>query len=300
MSISVAVDSGYRGWIATSSGNAGTSLAAYGCRAGLPGFLCVTNSIPREKLLPIVCLGVSVIKIDGIGDNGNPRSEQALFDQVQRAADKHHLYLGVTAHKFNSTGMRGADTIAFELEEAGLPTSNIYVPTGGGGLVAAIARGILASGADHRVVAVQPEGCAPIARFLSGMSDTPSVEACTTVISGLQLPSPPDGELAANQVLRTGGWGSMATDEEIQRCQDLLAATEGVFVEPAAAAALAAAVNDLAENRISGDDSVLLILTATGLKHLANIEARHSTIPTVSVHSVTQSIDSWAAEHSFQ
>ena len=57
MSLSLALDRGCRGWIATSSGNAGLAFAAYGARAGLPGFLCMVASAPLEKRVPLMPYG---------------------------------------------------------------------------------------------------------------------------------------------------------------------------------------------------------------------------------------------------
>jgi threonine synthase len=294
MSMSLASSAGLRGWIATSSGNAGAALAAYGNRAGLPGFLCVVPSIPREKLLSVLAYGVTVIKVAGVGDRARATGERALFDVVRETAQVHDLFLGVTAHQFNPGGMRGVDTIAYELADGGYDPDVVYVPTGGGGLVSAVARGIRQRGLSARVVAAQPSGCAPIAEFLEGSRSVPVVAGCTSRISGLQLPSPPDGELAARNVAQTSGWGTAVSDTAILEAHRQLAELEGLYVEPASATALAAAIEDFRTGRLPADAAVTLILTATGLKDLS-VPGIDGDVPVCRPDDVRQRVDRWMA-----
>jgi threonine synthase len=133
----------------------------------------------------------------------------------------------------------------------------------------AIARGIYdATLKSPKVICAQPIGCGPISRFLSSELNTPSISACNSIISGLQLPTPPDGELAADAVRRTDGWSCLVEDEEAFQMQDLLSKKEGIFVEPASALALTAMINDFRSGRITKSDNPVAILTGTGLKDL--------------------------------
>ncbi|MDW5598674.1 pyridoxal-phosphate dependent enzyme [Conexibacter stalactiti] len=269
LSLTLARERGQRGWIATSSGNAGTSLGAYGARAGLPGLLLATPTITREKLVPIQAVGTTVVRVADIGTGGSAAAAEAVFATVRRLAAQHDLFLGVTANALNPDGMRGADTIGYELAEEDAPQV-VYVPTGGGGLSVCIARGLAQADAPTRVVVAQPEGCAPIARALAGELEQPRVERCTTAISGLQLPSPPDGDAAVAGVRASGGWGTAVGDEAILDAQRLLARLEGLFVEPAAATGVAAAAADAAAGRLARDADVVVVLTGSGAKDLAS------------------------------
>jgi threonine synthase len=292
-SMEVALADGTPGWITTSSGNGGTAFAAYGRRAGLPGLLCVTHSITREKLLPALAFGVDVVRVAGVGDGGGREVERQVFEAVQAAARERGLYLGITAHRFNDAGMRAVDAIAREVVAAGLEPDAAYVPVGGGGLVAAIARGFLDAGARTAVVAAQPCGCAPIARHLEGELDAPVVAHADTLISGLQLPGPPDGELAVGLVRQTGGWGATASDDEVLTAQRTLCVTEGVFVEPAAACALAGLQSDVRAGRIGSDATALLVLTGSGLKDLATIERALEPPPLATVDELPRLLAAW-------
>lgn len=271
-SMTHALARGQRGWIATSSGNAGMALATYGARAGLRGILFTVANIPREKLLPLLALGTEVHRVAGVGEGGTKEAEAALFKGVKASATRHDLFLGITAHAYNPEGMRGVDTLAYELHEAAPDARAVYVPTGGGGLAAAIGRGLQERAAEAAVVVCQPEGCAPIVRYLDGEIDRPVIDTCESGISALQLPGPPDGTLAADAVRRSGGWGSTASDDDIRAARRLLGATEGIFVEGAAASALAAAIADRRRGRLRAEDRVILVLTGAGTKDLNSVE----------------------------
>lgn len=293
MSMSLALQRGYRGWIATSSGNAGLSFAAYGARAGLPGFLCLVSTAPPEKRAPLVPFGIGMASVDGVGSGATSASGAGLMEQVRAAAERHELFLGITANAFNPDGMRGIDTIGYELAEQVPDATQVYVPTGGGGLLASVGRGLVGCGMTAKVVACQPTGCAPIALYVEGKIAEPVVARCDTDISALQLPNPPDGTLAAETVVRSAGWGTAVTDEEILSAQRPLAAVEGVFVEPASAAALAALIQDVERGRVTTADHPVLVLTGAGWKDLGRFATDADRLPTVRLEDVTEHVDRW-------
>lgn len=294
MSMSLAKSAGRRGWIATSSGNAGMALAAYGAAADLHGIIFAGRGAPAEKTLSMLAFGSEVFLVDSVGEEkGSRRSEQSLFDTVSATARQYDLYLAVTAHAFNPDGMRGADTIGHEIQRDGHKPRVVYVPTGGGGLACAVARGLRETGNEAAVAIAQPAGCSPVVRYIKGELPEPVIEVCESKISALQLTSPPDGRAVAQVVKSGGGWGTAVDDAEIWRAQHELASLEGVFVEPAAAASLAAVSADRRAGLLERDDEVMLILTATGLKDLGAIRRSVSTprvISTQEVESVVRAV----------
>lgn len=266
----VAIRRDARGWIGTSSGNGGAAMSAYGARTGLPGFLCVAADAPREKLQSIEPYHTALL----------PMAELGLveMDAIERLALEYELQLAITAYRYNPEGMVGAEAIGHELAKQGSFT-HVYVPTGGGGLLVAVARGLAASASSSKIVCAQPAGCAPIARHLAGELVVPKVESCESAISGLQLPAPPDGVLAAEAVRASDGWGCVITDQATWDAQDLLARREGVFVEPASALAVAAVLDDVARGRLTEADRPVAILTGTGLKDLRRFTPAHRHTP---------------------
>lgn len=293
LSMSLARSREYRGWIATSSGNAGMAMAAYGARAGIPGFLCLAGSVPPEKSLPLLAFGTGAVRVVRVNGAGRPEVDGDMFDQVRDAAARHKLYLGVTLHAFNPQGMRGIDTIAYELADQVPTATHVYVPVGGGGLLVAIARGLTHRGLGPRIVACQSSGCAPVVRFLAGEIPAVTIERSTSEISALQLPRPPDGEAAAEAVTRSQGWGTAIDDEAILAAQRWLASAEGVFVEPAAAATVAALLADADSGRLGPDARPLLILTGGGWKDLGRFAPDASRLQTIDVARVSQHVDDW-------
>ncbi|WP_166354904.1 pyridoxal-phosphate dependent enzyme [Phytoactinopolyspora limicola] len=296
MTMALARDRGYRGWIATSSGNAGMAMAAYGRRAGLPGFLCLVASAPQQKRLPLVPYGTGVAAVHDVGDGGSAAAGTRLMEAVRDAATRHQLFVAITAGSFNPDGMRGIDTIGYELAEQASDITHVYVPTGGGGLLTSVGRGLARRGIPAALIACQPSGCAPITRYLAGELDAPAIQRCDTSISALQLPHPPDGLLAADAVRASHGWGTDADDDAILTAQQRLATTEGVFVEPAAACAVAALVEDVDHGRVGPDHHPVVILTGAGWKDLGRYTTMADQIPVHAVDTVAAAVDTWA-EH---
>ncbi|SDU63508.1 pyridoxal-phosphate dependent enzyme [Jiangella alkaliphila] len=294
MSLSLARHRRMRGWIASSSGNAGLAMAAYGARAGLPGFLCLVASAPIEKRVPLMPYGLGVVGVDGVGDGATSANLAVLFDEIRAAAQRHDLFLGITAHAFNPAGMRGVDTLAYELVEQAPDATHVYVPVGGGGLLVAVARGLRHRGHDARVIACQPRGCAPVVAALDGSARVPVIETCDSHISGLQLPNPPDGPPAVAAVEATGGWGDAPDDAAILAAQSLLTRTEGVFAEPAAAATLAGLMIDAERGRIGPGDHPVLVLSGAGWKDLGRFGADAATLPVVALPELAGRVDDWA------
>lgn len=283
-SLTLASREGRRGWIATSSGNGGAAMSAYGARAGLPGVLLVLAAAPAEKLASIAPYGILQLSLGHMGPD--------VMGRLGEVADAEGLLLTITAHAHNPEGMRGADGIGEEIAEHGRAT-HVYVPTGGGGLLVATARGLRTSGHGAAVVVAQPSGCAPIARAVEGELDQPRIENWSTQISGLQLPVPPDGELAFEAVTSSGGWGAPVPDEDAWAAQDLLARTEGIFVEPASALALAAVRQDVDAGRLGPDDEPCVVLTGHGLKDLGRFTgAERRPVPTT-VEEIPRRVRAW-------
>ena len=268
---------GKRAWAATSSGNAGAAIAAYGVRAGLDGYLFTLEKAARAKIAQILAYGPRVFAVARLGYD--PDVERATWRNIQALCDANGWGMLVTARRFSPHAMEGVKTIAYEIcEQLGGPPDVVYVPVGGGGLLSATWKGFLewraAGRADRlpRIVAVQPRGCDGVTQAWRAGRAVQPIAGCASAISGLQLTAPPDGDLVLRALRESGGWAVSVPDEETYAAQADLAGREGIFAEPAAAIGLAGLRADMAAGRLRGDERVVCLLTGVGFKDTAAVQ----------------------------
>ena len=72
-------------------------------------------------------------------------------------------------------------------------------------------------------------------------------------------------------VKETGGWGENVTDEEILDGIKLLAATEGIFTEPAGGTEVAVTRKLIEQGRIPRDESIVISITGNGYKTIETV-----------------------------
>ena len=87
-----------------------------------------------------------------------------------------------------------------------------------------------------------------------------------TVADSISVSIPSNAHLARTAVLKSHGFSLTVSDREILEGQRTLAATTGVFAEPAAAAAVAAHGKLRAAARLSPRDQIVVLITGHGLK----------------------------------
>jgi len=268
---------GKRAWAATSSGNAGAAIAAYGVRAGLDGYLFTLEKAARTKIAQILAYGPQVFAVERLGYD--PLVEQATWRNIRTICDANGWGMLVTARKFSPHAMEGVKTIAYEIcEQLGGVPDLVYVPVGGGGLLSAAWKGFVewqAAGLVDQLpqmVAVQPQGCDGITQAWQAGRAVEPINGCTSTISGLQLTAPPDGDLVLRALRDSRGWATSVADDATYVAQADLAAREGIFVEPAAAITLAALRADLTSGRLRGDERVVCLLTGVGFKDASALQ----------------------------
>src|SRR5262249_33786668 len=126
--------------------------------------------------------------------------------------------LQISAYRYSPAGMRGVQTISYELAEQSSGTlAHVFVPAGGGGLTLAVGRGF--EHPDTRctpaVHCVQPEGNDTIATALRRGDARARAVDCKTEISGLQVPNVMDGDDVITACRRSGGNGFLVADEDV-------------------------------------------------------------------------------------
>jgi threonine synthase len=286
---------GMGGAVGTSSGNGGAAIAAYGARAGFPVVLFTVSGIVDGKLQQILAQGGRTHIVRQFGQPGGSTANIAhtIADMAAQAGWLAFL----TGGNFAPEAMRGAETVADELVEQAPDADVVYVPVGGGGLLASIWRGYRRhrDTADcPRIVGVQPAGCRTLGRAIDGDFSALDGEV-TTTISGLQVSILFDDEAAA-AVRQSGGHVTEITDEESWCTQRILAREEGVFVEPAGATAVAGLLQDVAAGRVDPSTRAVAVMTGAGHKDPVSVArlAADNQATTIDVDELVGVMESFA------
>jgi threonine synthase len=272
--VSQLLQQGARACVATSSGNTGSSLASYGARYGLLCLILVNEDAPAGKLAQMQAHGAQVIRIAEFTKDPDVTSQ--VFAHLQVFSAEHSTPLVVSAYRYCPAGMRGVESIAQELDKA--PVEHVFTPVGGGGLYSAVVQGFQNLGRVPRVHAVQPAGCSTVvASFERGDSAIRSVVSATR-ISGLSVPFDIDGGLALKLLRECGGHGFACSDEQIFEAQRWMLEQEGIYCEPAGAAALAGWIQALDRRIVQPDETCVCLVTGHGFKDpesIAGAAMRH-------------------------
>ena len=250
---------------AASTGNAATALAAVAAAAGIRAVVFVPRSVPEAKLVQMLSYGALVLPVEGTYDDA--------YELCLAACRQFDWYNRNTA--LNPFTIEGKKTAALEIAAALAPECPdvVLVPTGDGVILAGVAKGF----ADlkrcgllpcvPRLIAVQPEGSAAIARALQqGKETITPVPDAASVADSLTVQAPRNALQCLRAVRASGGAGATVSDQAIVRAIAELARQTGVFAEPAGATALAGLHAALKEGLVTREERVVLLVTGTGLK----------------------------------
>ncbi len=265
--------------LATSSGNAGAALAAHCAAAGLKCEIAVIITAPTAKLNQMRLYGADILRIEGFGLD--QQITRDTFAHLQLLGQQPDASLQITAYCFSPEGMEGVKTISYELNEQlaslGTQADRVFVPTGGGGLALAVARGfedLRSAGMitkPARVEVVQPEGNDTIASALRTHAEHGTPVTCTSQISGLQVPSVLDGDALIRAARASDGSGYLVSDAYVWEVQRRLAVEEGILCEPAGAVALAGALQAQARGELDASETIVCLVTGAGYKDEASL-----------------------------
>lgn len=265
---------GMDAFLATSSGNTGSALAAYSARQDLRCLLFVNEHTPESKLNQMLAYGAEVFRVKDFGVT--KELSEPIFERLQKLAEESGTRLVISAYKYSPEGMEGVKTIAYEIvEQLGKAPDRVFVPVGGGGLLSAIWRGFLdlkkygIIQTLPQISPVQPELNDTIVTQLDEHREQAKEVNTTTTISGLAVQVDIDATLALESVRASGGKGYLVTDDEIRRVRDVLSSKEGIYVEPAGATSVAGYLESVSRGDIEDKENIVCILTGHGLKDTA-------------------------------
>jgi threonine synthase len=251
--ITQAVAEGAQAVICASTGNTAASAAAYAARAGLRCVVLVPEGkIALGKLAACLAYGADVVSIEGSFDDG--------LAMVREIVERLPIVL---VNSINPYRLEGQKTGAFEIcdQLGGRAPDWHCLPVGNAGNITAYWMGYQQYGHGlPRLLGGQAAGAAPIVRGHV-------VEHPETVATAIRIGNPARWRQALAALDESGGLITAVTDSEILESWRLLAATEGVFVEPASAAGVAALKQQIAIGAVDpAGKTAVCVLTGHGLK----------------------------------
>ncbi|MDP9398709.1 MAG: threonine synthase [Actinomycetota bacterium] len=256
VAISKAVEEGAEAVICASTGNTSASATAYATRAGLTSAVLVPHGrIAVGKLAQALVHGATLLQVEGGFD-----------DCLVLARALSERYPVALVNSVNPMRIEGQKTAAFEVVDALGDAPDLHcLPVGNAGNISAYWKGYGEYAADGqasrrpRMWGFQAAGAAPL------VSGAP-VAAPDTIATAIRIGRPASWELAIQAKDESGGRFAAVSDEEILEAYRLLAAREGVFVEPASAASVAGLLQGHADGQLEPGQRVVCTVTGHGLK----------------------------------
>ncbi|HAJ56162.1 MAG TPA: threonine synthase [Candidatus Omnitrophica bacterium] len=262
MAITKAKEEGAEVVICASTGNTSASAAAYAARAELKCVVLIPEgAIALGKLAQALIHGAKVLAIKGNFDD-------ALY-LVREISAKYPVTL---VNSLNPFRIEGQKTGAFEIcDDLNCAPEYHAIPVGNAGNITAYWKGYKEyhhTGAIlkmPRMLGFQAAGSAPIVKGKV-------IKDPKTIATAIKIGNPASWDQAVRARDESGGLIDMVTDAQILAAYKLLAAKEGVFVEPASAASVAGAIKLARKgyfkknNPESGTAKLVCVLTGHGLK----------------------------------
>jgi threonine synthase len=258
MAVSKAAERGAQAVMCASTGNTSAAAAAYAARAGMRSVVLLPRGeVAMGKLSQALMHGATVLAIDGNFD-------EALC-LVRDICATHPFDL---VNSVNPVRLEGQKTAAFEIaDELGDAPDYHAIPVGNAGNITAYWRGFRqyhAAGKTTKLpkmLGFQAAGASPIV-------DGHPVLHPQTIATAIRIGNPASWQGAVAARDESGGLIDRVSDERILEAYAAVAASEGIFAEPACATPLAG-LQSLAEQGYFPLDRPLRVsvtLTGHGLK----------------------------------
>jgi threonine synthase len=267
--LAVAKSEGAEKIVTASTGNAAASLACIAAAQRLVAKIFVPKKTPFSKLAQVQAYAADLELVDGDYDDA---FEAASFYALEEGA--YNRSTGV-----NPFTREGKKTVAFEiLEQLQWKSPDwIAVPTGDGNILSGVAKGlreIKEIGLIDRLprlICAQASTSNFISRgyMMSGVRDQrlePTASNPITRADSISVRTPKDYYGALDALEQTDGVCVELNEDEIFSGTKLAAQKFGVFCEPSAGAAMAAIDKLLDAAVIKENESVVVIITGSGLK----------------------------------
>ena len=256
VAVAKALEAGARMVLCASTGNTAASAAAYAARAGISCTVVLpAGQVAAGKLAQAIAYGARVVAVNGAFD--------AALGVVRALAEQGEATL---VNSVNPHRLEGQKTAAFEICEAlGDAPDALFIPVGNAGNITAYWKGFVEAARTGlakrrpRMYGYQAAGAAPL------VSGKPVADP-ETVATAIRIGNPASWRGAVVARDESGGAIDAVTDEEILDAYGFLARCEGVFAEPASAAAIAGLRKRARARGLQGVGRIVCVLTGNGMK----------------------------------
>lgn len=226
--------------VASSAGNHAQGVAYASTALGVKSTIVMPRSTPLAKVAATQGYGAEVVLHGDCYD-----------DAYQKAQEVREETGAVFVHPFDDEDViAGQGTIAPEIFRELPSVDTVMIPAGGGGLLSGMAFYIKQINPRVRVVGVQAKHADAICRSFA-CGEYQSTDRSDTIADGIAVKCP--GAITVGMIRDYVDEMVTVTDDEISEAILLLLERTKMVVEPAGAAALAAAINkkiDLAGQRV--------------------------------------------------
>ena len=256
MAISKAAEEGAKAVICASTGNTSASAAAYASKAGMrPVVLVPQGKIAMGKLAQAIAHGATLLQVKGNFD-----------DCLTLARKLSENYPVALVNSVNPYRIEGQKTAAFEVIDMLGTAPDIHaLPVGNAGNITAYWKGYqeYKKGNMSRSLPMmwgfQAAGAAPIV-------NNKIVKNPETIATAIRIGNPASWDQAVAAQVGSKGLIDSVTDKEILSAYRLVAAKEGVFVEPSSAAGIAGLIKKKAQKKLPTGQTIVVTVTGNGLK----------------------------------
>lgn len=245
-----------------SSGNGGSSVAAYCAAAGIEANILVPAATSSNKIIQSRLHGANIELVSG--------TRQAVADEAVRRAETCFY----ASHNWHPYFLQGIKLIAYEIwEDLGFraPTA-VLVPAGAGSLVLGCAIGFgelhRAGAIDRlpRILVSQPRNCCPLVTAMEqARQEVLEQSWSTTAAEGTAIAKPVRDREVLQAIRSSGGAAVAVPEDELLPAVGELARL-GLFVEPTSAQVLPALRRLRTAGVIDTADTIIAVLTGSGLK----------------------------------
>jgi len=252
-----------------SAGNAGSAVAAYSAKAGIPCYVVLPAGGVFARAQQAMSYGARFIRANGEVND--------CIELIEKGVSTFGWKNACTTMLHNPLASEGYKTLVYELfAQLGNTLPDVILcPIGGGILISKVYRAcreLIALGLAEkmpRLIGVQAAGCPPVVWAIeNGETNTPVWQNPATVAGSINDPVTFEGVTTLHVIRQSGGDAVAVTDEEIIEAMRLCSSKEAVLAEPASAATLAAVKKLTESGKIDRSEKIVSIITGSALRDL--------------------------------